>query len=163
GGFWSIVAGIFGGLFALVDVPAYVGIFDEFSGGFNVAAWILAILTMVVVLALLIALVMLVIIFVKRRIRAYNAVKNQLALVEEVGKLNAQVIRLTKERTRYLPSRQARPIFLTPILAAARHRLTTRREAHLLLRRARAASTSSLRSICSTPITTERLRCSTTR
>ena len=109
GGFWSIVAGIFGGLFALVDVPAYVGIFDEFSGGFNVAAWILAILTMVVVLALLIALVMLVIIFVKRRIRAYNAVKNQLALVEEVGKLNAQVIRLTKEKDKILAIKAGAP------------------------------------------------------
>ena len=109
GGFWSIVAGIFGGLFALVDVPAYVGIFDEFSGGFNIAAWILAILTMVVVLALLIALIMLVIIFVKRRIRAYNAVKNQLALVEEVGKLNAQVIRLTKEKDKILAIKAGAP------------------------------------------------------
>lgn len=109
GGFWSILAGIFGGLFALVDVPNYVGIFDEFSGGFNVVAWILAILTMLVVIALLVALIMLAVIFVKRRIRAYNAVKNQLALVDEVGKLNAQVIRLTKEKDRILAIKAGAP------------------------------------------------------
>ncbi len=109
GGFWSIIAGIFGGLFALVDVPDYVEIFDEFCGGFTVIAWILAILTVLVVLALLCALVMLAVIFVKRRIRAYNAVKNQLALVDEVGKLNAQVIRLTKEKDRILAIKAGAP------------------------------------------------------
>ncbi len=102
GGFWSILSGVFGGLFALVDVPDYVGVFEEFSGGFDVLAWILAILTMLIVLALLVALVMLAVIFIKRRIHAYQAVKNQLALVEEVSKLNAQVIRLTKEKDKIL-------------------------------------------------------------
>ena len=38
GGFWSILAGIFGGLFALVDVPDYIDVFEEYSGGFNVMA-----------------------------------------------------------------------------------------------------------------------------
>ena len=109
GGFWSIIAGIFGGLFALVDVPDYIEIFEEFSGGFNVLAWILAILTILAVIALLGALIMLAVIFVKRRIRAYQAVKNQLALVEEVGKLNAQVIRLTKEKDRILAIRAGAP------------------------------------------------------
>ena len=93
----------------MVDVPDYVAIFDEFSEGFNVIAWILAILTMLVIIALLIGLIMLVVIFVKRRIRAYNAVKNQLALVDEIGKLNAQVIRLTKEKDRILAIKAGAP------------------------------------------------------
>ncbi len=109
GGFWSILAGIFGGLFALVDVPDYIEIFEEFSGGFNVLAWIMAILTVLIVLALLAGLIMLVVIFVKRRIHAYHAVKNQLALVGEVSKLNAQVIRLTKEKDRILAIKAGAP------------------------------------------------------
>ena len=109
GGFWSILAGIFGGLFALVDVPDYIDVFEEYSGGFNVMAWILAILTVLVVIALLVALIMLATVFVKRRIKAYSAVKNQLALVSEVSKLNAQVIRLTKEKDRILAIKAGAP------------------------------------------------------
>lgn len=109
GGFWTIVSGIFGGLFALVDVPDYVEIFEEYSGGFNIAAWIMAILTIIIVIAFLAGLIMLAVIFIKRRIHAYNAVKNQLALVNEVSKLNAQVIRLTKEKDRILAIKAGGP------------------------------------------------------
>ena len=109
GGFWSIIAGIFGGLFSLVNVSDYIHIFDEFSEGFNVIAWVLAILTILVLIAILAALVMFAIIFVKRRIRAYQAVKNQLALVNEVSKLNAQVIRLTKEKDKILAIKAGAP------------------------------------------------------
>ena len=109
GGFWSIISGIFGGLFALVDIPDYVEIFEEYSGGFNVLAWILAILTIILVIILLACIILIVAVFIRRRIRAYGAVKNQLALVEEVGKLNAQVIRLTKEKDRILALKAGAP------------------------------------------------------
>lgn len=109
GGCWKIISGVLGGLLSLVNVPAYVEIFDEFSGGFGVLEWILAIITMLFVVVMLFALVMMAVIFVKRRIKAYNAVKNQLALVKEVGALNAQVIRLTKEKDRILSIKAGAP------------------------------------------------------
>ena len=109
GGFWTVLSGIFGGLFAFVDVPDYIEIFEEYSGGFTVVAWILAILTMLIVIALLVAMIMFVVIFVKRRIKAHQSIKNSLALVDEVGKLNAQVIRLTKEKDRILAIKAGAP------------------------------------------------------
>ena len=109
GGFWTVLSGIFGGLFALVDVPNYIEIFDDYSGGFTVAAWVLAIITMLIVIALFVAIIMFVIIFVKRRVQAHKSIKNSLALVDEVGKLNAQVIRLTKEKDRILAIKAGAP------------------------------------------------------
>ena len=109
GGFWTVLSGIFGGLFALVDVPNYIEIFDDYSGGFTVAAWVLAIITMLMVIALFVAIIMFVIIFVKRRVQAHKSIKNSLALVDEVGKLNAQVIRLTKEKDRILAIKAGAP------------------------------------------------------
>ena len=109
GGFWTVLSGIFGGLFALVDVPDYIEIFEDYSGGFTVVAWILAILTVLIVIALLVAMIMFVVIFVKRRIHAHQSIKNSLALVDEVGKLNAQVIRLTKEKDRILAIKAGAP------------------------------------------------------
>ncbi len=118
GGFWSIISGIFGGLFAFIDVPAYIGIFEEFSGGFSVIAWILAILTILILLVMLAMMVIFVAIFVKKRIEAHKKVANQLALVEEVGKLNAQVIRLTKEKDRILAIKAGAPDLPSVITSA---------------------------------------------
>ncbi len=109
GGFWTVVSGIFGGLFALVDVPDYIEIFEEFSGGFTVFAWILAILTILIVIALLATLILFAVIFIKRRIEAHKKIANQMALIDEVGKLNAQVIRLTKEKDRILAIKAGAP------------------------------------------------------
>ncbi|MBE6592733.1 MAG: hypothetical protein E7642_01920 [Ruminococcaceae bacterium] len=109
GGFWKVISGFFGGLFELINVPDYLNVFSEYSEGFNVAAWILAILTVLVVIALLVAIIVFIIIFVKRRIQAHQKAKNQLALVDEVGKLNAQVIRLTKEKDRILAIKAGAP------------------------------------------------------
>ena len=109
GGFWTVLSGIFGGLFALVDVPDYIDIFEEYSAGFTVVAWILAILTVLIVIGLLAAMILFAVLFIQRRIKAHNSIKNSLALVEEVGKLNAQVIRLTKEKDKILAIKAGAP------------------------------------------------------
>ena len=102
GGFWTILSGFFGGIVEVVNVLDYFSILDKYKGGFNVLSWILAVLTMLLVAALLAAIVVLIVWVVRRRIQAHKAVENQMALVDEVGKLNAQVIRLTKEKDRIL-------------------------------------------------------------
>ena len=102
GGFWIAISGIFGGLFDLVNVPAYIDLFETYSGGFNVLGWILAILSVLVVIAVLVAFIMLVVLLVKKKLDCKKKIKDQLALVEEVGKLENQVIRLTKEKDRLL-------------------------------------------------------------
>ena len=109
GGFWQVISGFFGGLVDVVNVPDYLAIFDKYSEGFNGFAWVTAVLTVIVLVALLAAFVLLAIIFVKRRIHAYRSVKNQMALVDEVGKLNAQVVRLTKEKDRILAIKAGAP------------------------------------------------------
>lgn len=109
GGFWSIISGVFGGLFDFVDIPSYAAILEQCKGEFNALAWILAILTFIVVIALDIALVLLVAIVIKKIVDKRKAVKNQLALLEEVGKLNMQVIRLTKEKDKILALKAGAP------------------------------------------------------
>ena len=109
GGFWTILSGILGGLFALVDVPDYIEIFEEYSEGFTVISWILAILSLLVIVAILVAVIILVVILIKKKIDNKNKLKNQVALLEEVGKLNNQVIRLTKEKDKILAIKAGAP------------------------------------------------------
>ncbi len=109
GGFWTVISGFFSGLLDVVNVLDYFAILDKYKGGFNVVAWILAILTILVMIALLAAFVVIIVWVIRRRIHAHKAVENQMALLDEVGKLNAQVIRLTKEKDRILAIKAGAP------------------------------------------------------
>ncbi len=109
GGFWTVISGFFGGIVDVVNVLDYFAIFDKYSGGFSVVAWILSILTVLVIIAILVAIVMLIVLLIRRRIQAHRAIANQIALVDEVGKLNQQVIRLTKEKDRILAIKAGAP------------------------------------------------------
>ena len=102
GGFWDAISGFFGGILEVVNVLDYFKIFDKYSDDFNVLAWIVSIITALLLIAILVAIIMMGVIFIRRRIRARRAIENQMALIDEVGKLNAQVIRLTKEKDRIL-------------------------------------------------------------
>ena len=101
-GFWDIISGIFSGAVSVVDVPAYMDIFDEYSGGFDTIAWILAIVTMLVIAGILVAIILLIVAMVKIIIKRRKVYANQRELLNEVNKLNGQVIKLTKEKDRIL-------------------------------------------------------------
>ena len=109
GGFWKAISGVFGGAFDLVNIPAYAGLVQEHNEGFGVGGWILAILCLLVLVAILVAIVVLVVILIKKKIDNKNKLKNQVALLEEVGKLNNQVIRLTKEKDKILAIKAGAP------------------------------------------------------
>ena len=104
-----MISGVFGGLLDVVNVLDYFAIFDKFKGGFNVGGWILAILCMLILVAILVAAILLVVILIKKKIDNKNKLKNQVALLEEVGKLNNQVIRLTKEKDKILAIKAGAP------------------------------------------------------
>jgi hypothetical protein len=109
GGFWKAIAGVFGGAFDLVNIPAYAELVETYNGGFGVGGWILAILCLLVLVAILVAIVVLAVILIKKKIDNKNKLKNQVALLEEVGKLNNQVIRLTKEKDKILAIKAGAP------------------------------------------------------
>ena len=109
GGFWKAISGVFLGAFDLVNIPAYAELVQEYNSGFGVGGWILAILCLLVLVAILVAAIILVVILIKKKIDNKNKLKNQVALLEEVGKLNNQVIRLTKEKDKILAIKAGAP------------------------------------------------------
>ena len=109
GGIWRAISGIFIGLFDLVNIAAYADLVANYNSGFGAIGWILAIVCMLVLVAILVALIIVVIALIKKKIDNRNKLKNQVALLEEVGKLNNQVIRLTKEKDRILAIKAGAP------------------------------------------------------
>ena len=109
GGMWRAVSGFFLGLFDLINISAYANLINDYKAGFGVGGWIFAILSLLVLVAVLVAIIVITIVLIKKKIDNKNKIKNQVALLEEVGKLNNQVIRLTKEKDKILAIKAGAP------------------------------------------------------
>ncbi len=102
GGFWNIIKGIGLGLWSFVDIPAYIELFRTYGGDLGVGGWILAILTLLIMLAILAGICLVIALLIRRAVRRHKALANAQELLSEVNNLNAQVVRLTKEKDRIL-------------------------------------------------------------
>lgn len=101
-GIWGIFKGIFMGIYNIFNIPKYISIFKEFSSQLGAGGWILAILCMLVVLAALVGIVMLIVVLLKKYIRVRKTLVDQEELLNEVGNLNREVIKLNVEKEKIL-------------------------------------------------------------
>ena len=85
GGFWKAIAGVFGGAFDLVNIPAYAELVETYNGGFGVGGWILAILCLLVLVAILVAIVVLAVILIKKKIDNKNKLIDIVEVNEVIG------------------------------------------------------------------------------
>ncbi len=102
GSLWSGISGLFMGFIGMFNVKRYVEIFKVYSGDFNALAWILAILTVIVLIAALAALAYAVYFLIRKYIRIRTTLVSQEELLNEVGNLNRQVMKLSMEKDRIL-------------------------------------------------------------
>lgn len=102
GSLWSIFTGIFGGLIGMFNVPNYVEIFKKYTGEFNGLAWFLAILTVLVLIAALAGIGFAIYLLIRKYVRVRKTLVSQEELLNEVGKLNHEVIKLSTEKERIL-------------------------------------------------------------
>ena len=102
GSLWSGISGLFSGLFGLFNVPRYVEIFKQYCGDFNALAWVLAILTVLVLIAALVGLFFVIYLVIRKYIRIRTTLVSQEELLNEVGKLNKEVVKLSNEKDKIL-------------------------------------------------------------
>ncbi len=106
-GFWRMISNFFGGIVDIFNIPEYINIIEVYKDSFNVLAWILAILVFLVLVGFIAGVIFLIYLLIKRKIKLYKNSMNQEALISEVGKLNAEVIKLSKEKDKILQLRLA--------------------------------------------------------
>ncbi len=102
GSLWSAISGFFGGLAGMFNVPRYVEIFKTYSGSFDAVAWILAILVVILLVAALVALAFVIYLLIRKYVRIRNTLVSQEELLNEVGNLNREIVKLTTEKERIL-------------------------------------------------------------
>ena len=101
-GVWGIFKGIGLGIANIFNIPEYINIFKSWSGDFTAVDWILAILTVIATLIVFVAIIILVAVLIKKYIRVRKTLVDQEELLNEVGNLNREIIKLHNEKERIL-------------------------------------------------------------
>lgn len=101
-GVWGIFKGIGLGIANIFNIPEYINIFKSWAGDFKAVDWILAILTVIATVVVLAAMVILVVVLIKKYIRVRRTLVDQEELLNEVGNLNREIIKLHNEKERIL-------------------------------------------------------------
>ena len=102
GSLWSIFAGIFSGLFGMFNVGAYIDVFKKFCSEFNFLAWLLAILLVLVLIAALGGIGFALYLLIRKYIRIRKTLVEQEELLNEVGRLNREVVKLATEKEKIM-------------------------------------------------------------
>ena len=101
-GVWGIFKGIGLGIANIFNIPEYINIFKSWSGDFTAVDWILAILTVLATVIVFVAIIILVAVLIKKYIRVRKTLVDQEELLNEVGNLNREIIKLHNEKERIL-------------------------------------------------------------
>jgi len=101
-GIWGIIKGIGLGIKNIFNIPKYIDVFRSWKDEFTAGTWILAILSIIVVLALLVGIIWLIVLLLKKYVRFHKTVVDQEELLNEVATLNREVIKLTTEKEKIL-------------------------------------------------------------
>ena len=99
---WTSISGFFGGLFEVFNFPKYFDQIAEYKGGFNILAWILAVLTIIIAYAIWAAVIFLIILAVRKYLRFRKTVVGNEDLLEEIADLHRDVVKLTADKERIL-------------------------------------------------------------
>ena len=97
-GFASIFKGFWNGLKQIFAVKSFVSIFKDYSRDFGAVEWVLAILSIVVVAAVYLLIIFMIVLAIRKYIRFRHSIVSDEDLLEEIGVLQRQVIKMTKEK-----------------------------------------------------------------
>ena len=101
-GFWGVLKGIGLGIANIFNFPKYIEIFKKYSSNFGAGEWALAILCIILIVAALAAIALVIGLLVKKYVRVRKTLVDQEELLNEVGNLNREVIKLNMEKQKIL-------------------------------------------------------------
>lgn len=97
-GLSSIFNGIVSGIVKIFNIPEYIDTVRNYSSEFSAVDWIFVFLAVLVQLALIVGIIFLIVLLFKKYVRIRKTVVEQESLLDEVAKLNKEVVKLSKEK-----------------------------------------------------------------
>ncbi len=101
-GFKKIFLGIFDGVINIFNFPAYYNIVKDYSKEFSAGQWILAGISILIVIALIGGIGYLIYLLFRKYVRVRKSLVEQETLLEEVASLHREVLKLSSEKEKIL-------------------------------------------------------------
>ena len=101
-GLWTGISSMFIGIFQLFNFPMLFDQLSRYKGDFNILAWILCILTVILAYGIFFAIVFLIVIGIRKYLRFRRTLVGNEDLLEEIADLHRDVVKLTAEKERIL-------------------------------------------------------------
>ena len=101
-GLWTGISKLFIGIFQLFNFPMIFDQLSRYKGDFNILAWILCILTILLAYGIFFAIVFLIILGIRKYLRFRKTLVGNEDLLEEIADLHRDVVKLTAEKERIL-------------------------------------------------------------
>ena len=97
-GFGMIFSGIGKGIVQIFNIKNYIDIFKAHSPDFTVLSWILAILSIIIVIAVYVLIGFIIVLLIRKYVRFRHSLVSNEDLLEEISNLQRQVLKMTKEK-----------------------------------------------------------------
>ena len=97
-GFGTIFSGIGKGFAQIFNIKNYIDIFKTYSANFGAVGWILAILSIILVVAVFVLIAFIIVLIIRKYIRFRHSIVSNEDLLEEIADLQRQVLKMTKEK-----------------------------------------------------------------
>ena len=101
-GFFGMFVGVFNGFVQMFNIRDYAYVISMYRKDFNIGEWILVVIA-IIVLAVVLGLILLTIYFIIRKyIKFRKTLVEQESMLEEIGNLNKEVVKLSNEKDKIL-------------------------------------------------------------
>lgn len=97
-GYEMIISGIGHGIAKIFNIRSYIDIFKQYSKEFGALGWILAILSLLIVIAIYILLGAMIVLGIRKYIRFRHSIVSNEDLLEEISDLQRKVMKMAKEK-----------------------------------------------------------------
>ena len=97
-GFGYIFGGLWDGLKQIFNITNYIDIFKAHSVDFKITDWILSILSIIIVAAIFVIIAAILILSFRKYLRFRHSIVSNEDIIEELGTLQRQVLKLTREK-----------------------------------------------------------------
>ena len=101
-GIWNAIKSLFLAIWQFFDFITIFGQIDNYKRGFNVVAWVLCILTIIIVYAIVSGIVLLIVLGIRKYVRFRRTLVGNEDLLEEIADLHRDIAKLTKDKERIL-------------------------------------------------------------
>ena len=98
GGIWTILVGIYNGIIQMFNISSYIYVIQAYHKNFKTAEWIMVVVAVIILFIVLGLIILLIYFLIRKYIRFRKTLIQQESMLEEVGKLRAQVKKLIKEK-----------------------------------------------------------------